>query len=124
MAVNFYSWEWRFDRRVHATVHGQSSCQARTRALFVTMTMQPSSSASGTGLLASLRVQAQVNGGPQKKANLEIYQGGLAIGWSIGLFGQKASSNPDAIIIRGSDLILAQVSGQRPNTQAPRLSQG
>lgn len=75
------------------------------------MTMQPSSSASGTGLLASLRVQAQVNGGPQGKADLEIYQGGLAISWSNGLFGQKASSNPEDIIIRWPDLLLAHISG-------------
>lgn len=62
-------------------------------------------------MLAALRVQTQINGGPQKKSDLRIWPGGLAISWDIGLFGGKATSNPDGIVMGWPDLMRAQVSG-------------
>lgn len=81
------------------------------------MTTQ-SASSSDMGVLASLRVQVRVNGGPEKKADLVVHQGGLIISWSIGLFGQKHASNPEGIIIRCPDLILAHVTGL-PASECP-----
>lgn len=75
------------------------------------MTAQSSSPRSLPPMLATLRAQVQIQGGPQQKADLRIWEKGLAISWSIGLFGGKAASNPEDIVMGWPNLIKVQVSG-------------